>query len=108
MASWAHRCEVVWSDSLLAAVIIVGCSTLAMIQTRQPARRRTWGRLGLIASLAVIPLVALGPLPRVNLKHPSRIIWGASSRFEPAPDPSRLLVDSAGLSEGEEVDPGGG
>ncbi len=75
MESWAERCGSGWLDAGLAAALVTGFTVLAMIQCRQPARRRVWGRSGLIASLAVIPLVWLSPIPKVDLKHPTSIFW---------------------------------
>ena len=80
MASWADHCAAVWFNAVLAAFLVTGFATLAMIQCRQPARRRAWGRLGLLASFAVVPLVVLNPLPRVDLKHPTSALWGRSAR----------------------------
>ena len=104
MASWADRCEAVWLNATLAAFLVTGFAALAMIQCRQPARRRAWGRLGLLASFGVVLLVVLNPLPRVDLKHPTSILWGAQTRSGSAialGDPAGASVEGA---PGEAVD----
>ncbi len=74
MAAWVERCESLMIDAGLSAIMITGFTALAMIQCRQPVRRRAWGRLGLVASLIVIPLTWLDFLPRVDLRHPTWIM----------------------------------
>ena len=107
MTSWADRWASVWLDTTLAAVLVTGFAALAMIQCRQPARRRTWGRLGLLASLVVVPLAAFCPLPKVDLGHPSRALWMVEPR-PTTPDlarsadldrASRWMVAPGGRSE---------
>lgn len=83
MGGRVDRWESLWIDCVIVALLVTGVAALAMIQSRQPARRRTWGRCGLIASLAIVPLVALNPLPKVNLKHPAWILRGARPRPSP-------------------------
>ena len=71
MASWVDRCVTLWIDATLAAVLVTGFTALAMIQCRQPVRRRAWGRLGLAASLVVVPLAWVSPATRIDLRHPT-------------------------------------
>jgi hypothetical protein len=59
-------------DASLAATAIAGLVVLAMIQCRQPARRRDWARAGLLSTLALLPLAALNPVPRIDLRGPLR------------------------------------
>ena len=55
-------------DAGLAATAIAGLVVLAMIQCRQPARRRDWARAGLISTLALLPIAALNPVPRIDVR----------------------------------------
>ncbi len=88
MANWADRCESIWLDATLAAVLVTGFTALAMIQCRQPARRRAWGRMGLAASLAVVLLAALSPVPRIDIRSPTASVWAERSPVvEPLADP---------------------
>jgi BlaR1 peptidase M56 len=61
-------------DASLAATAITGLVVLAMIQCRQPARRRDWARAGLLSTLALLPLAALNPVPRLDLRGPLRAL----------------------------------
>ena len=100
MASWADRWDFVWFDTCLAVVLITGLTSLAMIQCRQPARRRVWGRAGLAMSLAAIPLAWLNPLPKIDLRHPSIQLWVVDPRIrEVAVNP----VTGEGLPDGPQV-----
>jgi len=94
MTSWADRCESVWLDAGLGAVLVTGLTALAMIQCRQPARRRIWGRLGSVASLAILPLAWFSPLPRIDLRHPTSALWMTEVRSEEHP-PSANQVDAS-------------
>ena len=97
MATWVDRCATVWIDATLAAILVTGFTALAMIQCRQPVRRRTWGRLGLLASLAVIPLAWVSPATRIDLRHPT-----SSTRtidFRQVSGPNRALVSSVSSAD---------
>ena len=59
-------------DASLAAIAISGLVVLAMVQCRQPARRRGWARAGLISTLLLLPLSALNPVPRFDVRGPLR------------------------------------
>ena len=61
-------------DGSLAATAIAGLVVLAMIQCRQPARRRDWARAGLLSTLALLPLAALNPVPRIDLRETLRSV----------------------------------
>ena len=61
-------------DATLAATAISGFVVLAIVQSRQPARRRGWARVGLLSTLALLPLAALNPFPRIDLRGPIRAI----------------------------------
>jgi bla regulator protein blaR1 len=61
-------------DASLAATAITGLVVLAMLQCRQPARRRVWARAALLSTLALLPLAALNPVPRIDLQTPLRSI----------------------------------
>ena len=58
-------------DASLAAIAISGMVVLVMVQCRQPARRRAWARAGLLSTLALLPLSALSPVPRVRPLAPA-------------------------------------
>ncbi len=61
-------------DASLAATAIAGLVVLAMVQCRQPARRRDWARAGLVSTLALLPLALLKPVPRIDLRGPLRAL----------------------------------
>jgi beta-lactamase regulating signal transducer with metallopeptidase domain len=54
-------------DAALSTAIFLSLIVLAILVCRQPSRRRLIARVAFLSSLAMIPLVALGPLPRLNL-----------------------------------------
>src|SRR5438876_1138845 len=54
-------------DATLSTTLFLSLVMLAMLGCRQPARRILIARVALLASLAMIPLVSLGPLPRLDL-----------------------------------------
>ena len=91
-------------DASLAATAISGLVVLAIIQCRQPARRRDWARVGLLSTLALLPLAALNPVPRIDLRGPLRAILPAhpDDPSQPAlpprgrPDPSDPPIPPAG------------
>jgi len=83
-------------DASLAATAITGLVVLAMIQCRQPARRRDWARAGLLATLALLPLAALNPVPRIDLRGPLRDLLSTSLEAPPTSTPreDRLIWKS--------------
>ena len=65
-----------------------GFVVLAMVQCRQPARRRGWARAGLVATLALLPIAGLNPVPRIDLCGPIRSLAGGTRRGRGRPGPS--------------------
>ncbi len=68
MAGWLDRVGTTLLDATLAATAITGLVILAMLQCRQPARRLVWSRAGLLATLVLVPLAALNPVERIDLR----------------------------------------
>ena len=83
-------------DASLAATAITGLVVLAMVQCRQPARRRDWARAGLLSTLALLPLAALNPVPRIDLRGPLRSILPTDLDEPPRPPAPRRSSASAG------------
>lgn len=105
MGIWADRCVAAGLDAALAAALLTGLSALAMILCRQPARRRTWGRLGLLASLLLLPLALFSPIPKIDLRHPTASFWVLDPHFEPrdlevAADPATSPPDRPAAAPG--------
>ncbi len=63
-----------WIDASIAATAISGLVVLAMVQCRQPARRIGWARAGLLASLMIVPLATLNPMPPIDLGRLIRMV----------------------------------
>ena len=61
------RLGVILFDSTLSTAVFLSLMILAMLVCRQPARRLLIARGAFYASLLMFPLVALAPLPRLNL-----------------------------------------
>lgn len=61
-------------DTTLAASTILIVVALAMVGNAQPARRCALARGAILALLALIPLAAWGPMPRVDVLEPLRAI----------------------------------
>jgi beta-lactamase regulating signal transducer with metallopeptidase domain len=68
-------------DAAVAAAVLSSVVALTMVASRQPARRRALARAGLCGSLALWPLVVLGPV----------------ARFEPLQEMGRLIPARAWL-----------
>jgi beta-lactamase regulating signal transducer with metallopeptidase domain len=64
---WLDRAGSILFDATLSTAIFLTCVVLAMLVCRQPTRRLLIARSAFVASLAMIPLVALLPLPRFDL-----------------------------------------
>jgi beta-lactamase regulating signal transducer with metallopeptidase domain len=64
---WIDRAGPILFDAALSTAIFLSAIVLAMLVCRQPARRLQIARVALLASLAMLPLVALAPLPRLDL-----------------------------------------
>ncbi len=92
MADVVDRLGVALLDASLAATAIAGFVVLAIVQCRQPARRRGWARAGLISTLALLPLAALNPVPRIDLRGPIRSIL-ATGLDAPGPPPTHRSGD---------------
>ena len=79
MADFVDRLGAALLDASLAATAISGFVVLAMVQCRQPARRRGWARVGLLSTLTLLPLAVLSPFPRFDLRGPLRSILPSES-----------------------------
>jgi hypothetical protein len=85
MGGWADRFGAILLDASLAATAVLSVVALAMLACRQPGRRIALARAGIVASLLVLPLVGLAPLPRVAVQDLLRHSpLGASPLLEPA------------------------
>ncbi|HWE39750.1 MAG TPA: M56 family metallopeptidase [Isosphaeraceae bacterium] len=79
-----------------AAALWLGAIALAMVGTRQPARRCALARAGLVGALILIPLGLVDPLPRLDLAGPLRAVAPPSWSRPPAegghePSAARLV-----------------
>jgi hypothetical protein len=63
-------------DSSAASFLIAGLIILAMVATRQPARRRAIARAGVVSMLLTLPLVWARPFAPIDLYEPIRIAFG--------------------------------
>ncbi len=86
MPDLADRLGATLLDASLAATAIAGLVALVMVHSRQPARRRGWARAGLLSTLALLPLSALNPVPRIDLWRPILAILPATLD-DPGPRP---------------------
>ncbi len=64
---WLDSAGPVLFDAALSTALFLSVVVLAMVVCRQPTRRILIARVAIIASLAMFPLVALVPLPRLDL-----------------------------------------
>ena len=64
---WLNSVGPILFDATLSTAIFLSLVVLAMLLCRQPSRRLLIARVSVIASLAMIPLVAFVPLPRLDL-----------------------------------------
>jgi hypothetical protein len=64
---WVDRVGSLLLDASVSATILWAVVALVMMGSRQPARRLRLARAAMIASLALIPLIGLGMVPRINL-----------------------------------------
>ncbi len=97
MLAWMDRIWIVLFDATLSTAVFTTFIMLMMLACRQPARRILVARVALISSLAILPLVALGRLPRLDL-----IDTLAESRFFPG---SPLLASLTPEPVGDEEPP---
>ncbi len=76
-------------DASLAASLWLGLAVLVMVACRQPVRRCAVARLALLGSLAIWPMVVLGPHRRIeiletlNRVSPPSSVTGISLHLEP-------------------------
>jgi beta-lactamase regulating signal transducer with metallopeptidase domain len=64
---WIDRVGLILFDATLSTTVFLSLVVLALLVCRQPTRRLLIARVALVAALAMIPLVALAPLPRFDL-----------------------------------------
>jgi beta-lactamase regulating signal transducer with metallopeptidase domain len=67
MRVWLDCVGAVLFDATLSTIFFLSCVVLAMLGCRQPSRRILIARASLIASLAMVPIVAMAPLPRIDV-----------------------------------------
>jgi len=67
MWMWLDRVSLILFDAALSTGLFLSVVVLAMLVCRQPSRRLLLVRSSLLASLAIIPVVAVLPLPRVDV-----------------------------------------
>src|SRR4051794_13010870 len=65
--SWIDRIGILMFDAASSATLFFSLIVLAMLTCRQPSRRILIARVALLSSLAIIPLVGLQSLPRVDV-----------------------------------------
>ncbi len=112
------RLGVIVLDAGLASTVLLAVVTLAMVVSRQPARRVRLARAAMAGSLALIPLIGLGLVPRFDIVeflrslglflHPALSTWTDSlqrfvsvfSRFGPWPSRLITLFYLSGLAAG--------
>ncbi len=68
-------------DAGLAAGLISGLALLAMLATRQPSRRRSIARAGVLGCLLALPLVTIRPIGPIDIVAPLRLAIGPSSEW---------------------------
>ena len=64
---WMDRIGVIVFDAAFATAVFLTFIVLAMLACRQPARRILLARVALLASLAIVPVVGWGRLPRLDV-----------------------------------------
>jgi hypothetical protein len=67
MWMWLDRTGLILFDAALSTALFLSVVVCAMLLCRQPSRRLLIVRSSLLGSLAIIPLVAVLPLPRVDV-----------------------------------------
>ena len=86
MWMWLDRVGLILFDAALSTGLFLTVVVLAMLVCRQPSRRLLLVRSSLVASLAIIPVVAVLPLPRVDVLDlilQRGIFPPSSSRIDP-------------------------
>jgi beta-lactamase regulating signal transducer with metallopeptidase domain len=64
---WLDRAGPILFDATLSTALFLTFVVLAMLICRQPARRLLIARIAIPGSLAILPLVALAPMPRFDV-----------------------------------------
>ena len=85
---WLDHAGLVLFDAALSTALFLSVVVLTMLVCRQPSRRLLLVRSALVASLVMVPLVAVAPLPRLDL-------MGIFHRADLLP-PSSVIDTSAG------------
>jgi beta-lactamase regulating signal transducer with metallopeptidase domain len=96
------RLGLILFDATLSTAVLLSLMILAILVCRQPARRLFIARVALFASLLMLPLVAIAPLPRVDLVQflaQSKIIpIAVGENFAPA-DATAAHSEISGLAQ---------
>ena len=105
MWAWMDRLGIILFDAAFATAVFLTFIVLAMLGCRQPARRILLARVALLASLAILPLVAWGRLPRLYVIDsfvespffPRALILAAAAVELPlAPEQAEAAVEGPG------------
>src|SRR5262249_9937202 len=108
MWDWMDRIGIIVFDAAVATAVFLTFIVLAMLACRQPARRILLARVSLLASLAIIPLVAWGHLPRLDVidtfvesRFFPRALFLAAAAIDPAQqqppaDDEQVVAEDAG------------
>jgi beta-lactamase regulating signal transducer with metallopeptidase domain len=90
---WAEidRLVVLVVDAGLAATVLLGAVAIGMVGLRQPARRLRLARAGLAGSLALIPLIGFGLVPRVEILEIGHRLGVSSASFAGPSGLARML-----------------
>ncbi|MGO9462898.1 MAG: M56 family metallopeptidase [Isosphaeraceae bacterium] len=94
------RLGLVLFDATLSTAVFLSLMILAMLVCRQPARRLFIAHFALCASLAMLPLIAVAPLPRLDLVQVltrSKILSASLSQVAPPTGGDLLQRGAAGL-----------
>ncbi|MHB1556542.1 MAG: M56 family metallopeptidase [Isosphaeraceae bacterium] len=67
MLAWMDRIWIILFDASLSTAVFTTFIVLVMLACRQPARRILVARVALLSSLAIVPLVGFGRLPRLDV-----------------------------------------
>jgi beta-lactamase regulating signal transducer with metallopeptidase domain len=88
MLAWVDRLGGTLIDASLATTVLFCLVALAMLGCRQPVRRICLARAAILCGLAMLPLVALAPIPRVDV---SGVVRRSSLGLHPLFADSRAL-----------------
>jgi beta-lactamase regulating signal transducer with metallopeptidase domain len=64
---WLDRISLILFDATVSTALFLSLVVLAILFCRQPSRRLRIARVALVSSLTMVPLVALAPLPRLDV-----------------------------------------